>query len=98
LRLRDRNRTPWTTRFSPLFETAFSKRAVDNEGFWDVLLSFDDAVRVNPRAVGELHPGFGSGTVWVYESPPIARLPPVKIVYEIDDEHGVVILWDFVVE
>lgn len=50
---------------------------------------------MNPRIVGEQHPGYPSGKIWVYESPPVARLPKVSILYEIDDENGVVILWSF---
>ena len=59
-----------------------------------MLLSFEDAVRVNPRIVGEQHPGFESGRMWVYQSPPILRLPTVYILYEIDDANGVVVLWN----
>lgn len=62
---------------------------------WDILVSFEEAVCVNPRIIGEQHPGFSGGRMWVYESPPLNRLPKVTILYEIDDENGVVILWNF---
>jgi hypothetical protein len=54
---------------------------------------FEDAARVDPRLVGEQHPGFSSGRMWIYQSPPLLRLPQVEILYEIDDENGVVTLW-----
>jgi hypothetical protein len=69
LRLRDRRKTPWTIRISQLFETAFYRLAAHDEGLWDVLLSFEDACRVDPRLVGEPHPDLDGGRYWVYESP-----------------------------
>src|SRR5690606_39428809 len=73
--------------YSPLFESAFYKRGADNDGFWDVLQSFDDAVCVNPRSVGEPHPKLPN--LWVYQSPPITRIARMFILYEIDrsEEH-----------
>ena len=61
----------------------------------DVLESFEDVVCVNPRRNGEPHPAFKGGKVWIYESPPISRLPRVRILYEIDDANGIVIYWNF---
>lgn len=60
----------------------------------DVLQSFDDAACVNPRIIGEQHPDLPGGRFWIYESPPISRLPTVRILYEIDDDKGIVIYWN----
>ena len=78
---------------------AFRKRVLEggaqSDELWDLLLSFDDIVCVNPRRIGEPHPAFVGGKVWIYKSPPISRLPRVRILYEIDDESGIVIYRNF---
>jgi hypothetical protein len=33
--------------------------------------------------------------MWVYQSPPLTRLPTVYILYEILDDKGIVVLWSF---
>jgi hypothetical protein len=95
LRIRDHNKIPWTSRISPLFESAFFRRGAHSDALWDVLLAFEEAVCVNPRRIGEPHPAFSDGKIWIYESPPIQRLPRVRILYEIDDDKGIVIYHNF---
>ncbi len=43
--------------------------------------------------VGEPHLGFPGGKVWVYQSPSLIRIPAVNILYEINDNDGVVLCW-----
>jgi hypothetical protein len=33
--------------------------------------------------------------MWIYQSPPVARVPRFYVLYEIDDARGRVILWNF---
>jgi hypothetical protein len=33
--------------------------------------------------------------MWVFETPPVRRLPRVRILYEIDQDRGVVVLWSY---
>jgi hypothetical protein len=61
----------------------------------DILDAFEDGVKKDPRSCGEMHPAYSKGNFWVYESPPIARLPKIFMLYEIDDEKGQVKLWNF---
>src|ERR1700738_197892 len=49
---------------------------------------------VNPRSVGEQHYGF-DGSCWIYESPPLFRIPRLYILYRIIDLEGVVWLHNF---
>lgn len=64
-------------------------------GLWDVLDSIEQALCVDPRSCGESHPFFPDGRMWVYELPPLQRIPRTFILYEIDDERGKVTLWAF---
>jgi hypothetical protein len=81
---------------SPLFEAAFSARETrDSGGLWDVLDALEAAVCTDPRGCGEPHPSFPAGNMWVYESPALERIPRTFILYEIDDERGRVVLWNF---
>ena len=59
-----------------------------------LLESLIDVLEVNPRMAGEQHPGF-DGSCWVYESPPIGRLPRFYCLYQILDQHGIVWLHNF---
>lgn len=82
-------------RISPLFEAAFWKRGAHHELFWDLLDNIEEFVAVDPRSFGELHFRRGDREFWIYESPTLGGRPAVVIVYEIDDENGVVTLWNF---
>ncbi len=73
---------------TPFFEHAFLRRGASDSGCWEILNFLDESIRVDPRSIGEPHPGFPSGDIWVYESPPIARLEKVYILYRIDDARG----------
>jgi hypothetical protein len=85
---------PWEVRLSEIFEAAYWKRAGSNIDVWELLESLCDALEVNPRSVGEQHPDF-DGSCWVYESPPVVRLPRMYVLYRIMDEEGVVWLYNF---
>lgn len=80
---------------SPIFEAAFHKRGASNPGFLELLDSLEAGIQYNPRSVGEPHPGYECGNYWVHESPPAIRLPRAFILYEIRDEAGKAVLWNF---
>jgi hypothetical protein len=80
---------------SPLFEAAFYRREALDSGFWDVLDSIEYAVCADPRSCGEPHPAFPLGNIWIYESPALVRIPKTYILYEINEQRGHVILWNF---
>lgn len=82
-------------RLSPIFEAAFWKRGAYHSSFWDLLDSFEWAVTRDPKACGERHPNYANGQFWIWESPPISRLPRVFILYEIDEKNGAVIAWSY---
>jgi len=88
LKRRDRTKTPWILLISELFEAAYHRHRnqISHTDFLDLLNAFNDGVKKNPRACGEMHPVFPDGKYWVYESPPIARLPKICMLYEIDDQ------------
>ena len=54
-----------------------------------------DALERNPRAVGQRHPAYEGVEMWIYQSPPVARVPRFYVLYEIDGAKGEVILWNF---
>ena len=79
----------------PLFEAAFLRRlgALERDAVIDVLDAFEFAARLNPRSLGEPHPN--NKEFWTYEPPrTIARVPRMVLVYSIDDDNGVVRLWN----
>lgn len=84
-------------RTSEIFENAFSLRisAGQQSAFHDALLNFEFGAERDPRAVGVKHPGFPDKEYWVYEVPRLYRLPRITFLYEIDDDAGVVTLWNF---
>lgn len=85
---------PWVVRLSEIFESAYWQRAGNNIVVWEVFDSVCDALEVDPRSIGAQHPGF-DGTCWVYESPPLLRLPRIYMLYRIIDDAGVVLLCNF---
>ena len=94
MKLRDRNQTPWVCQLSQIFEAAYWRRlgSVDPLGYEEVLHNFQDLAERNPYMLGLRHGLLDR--IWVYESPALARLPKVAFAYEIDEERGVVILWN----
>ena len=58
----------------------------------EILDAFEAAVRHDPRSCGIPHPDTALNGVWIHESPPLARLPQVALLYTIDDETGRVVL------
>lgn len=82
---------------SELFEAAYWRQAdkISHGAFLDLIDGFADGIRNDPKACGEPHPSFPEGNVWVYETPPVARLPKMYFLYEIDEEGGQVLLWNF---
>ena len=55
----------------------------------DLLASVEDGLAYNPYAVATSHPTNG---YWIYETPPIARLPKVRMLIEIDDDKKFAVL------
>lgn len=82
---------------SELFETAYWHAAekIDRDGFVDLINSLEFGLTRDPRSVGEPHAGFPGDRIWLVESPPLRRLPRLCILYEIDDERGIVTLYNF---
>jgi hypothetical protein len=70
------------------------KRGAHDDRCWEILDSLDDALRYDPYAAGERHPDLPD-RFCVYQSPPLARLPTVYVLYEVDEAAGVVLLWNF---
>jgi hypothetical protein len=82
---------------SKLFDAAFERRLAeaDYETFVDLMVAFDERCCIDPQEPGEPHPTLEPpGRFWVYESPPISRIPRFAILYEIDREAGMVRLWN----
>lgn len=54
---------------------------------------FDQQAVIDPRMPGEQHPVLSE--LWLFETPgAIVRLPRLVIVYTIDEERGVVDMWN----
>jgi len=79
---------------SQIFETAYWQRLgdVDHEAFLDILKNFETMALINPRMIGVPHPELPN--IWVYESPRLTRFPPIVIIYTVNDDTGMVILWN----
>lgn len=93
--LRDRKRTPWVLKITPLFEAAFDRlcaNGCNREDMLEVLDIFEHGVTRSPRASGEPHVAFPE--LWVYEIPYVARLPFLAMIFTIDDDKGVVLVWN----
>jgi hypothetical protein len=96
LKERDRTKTPWSLRISPFFEAAFSKHGGNSPHHWDLLDYLEDMLMADPRSVGAFQRRSEVGNeFWVFETPAVRRLPKVRILYEIDENRGVVILWTY---
>ena len=80
---------------APIFDASFKRSEKTFPAIVDAFDGFLNAVEKNPRAVGQKHPNYDQGEFWLYESPPVSRIPNFAILYEIDDAEGVVILWRF---
>lgn len=78
---------------TPFFAAAFCRRGARFEDAFAILDIFEALVTRNPYLCGEEHPS--QAGLWVWESPPIARLPKAVIIYTIEDETGRVRVWNF---
>jgi hypothetical protein len=82
-------------KISPLFEAVFSKRGAIFDVMWDLLDNIEDLIKFDPRSFGEHRFTYDEREFWIYEAPSFSRMPTVIILFEIDDENGNVILWNF---
>ena len=55
--------------------------------------SIEDALEFNPYLLGVPHDDHANSGLWVYNSPPLSRLPAVYVLYEIDDENKLATMW-----
>jgi len=78
-----------------LFERAwlncYAANRYNSDDLDDVFESLMEAFAFNPKSVGIPHPN--SDGLWIYETPPIRRLPRVYILYEISEATRQVTLW-----
>jgi hypothetical protein len=65
----------------------------DVEDLIDLYSSIEDGMAHNPHAMGVPHPASNPVGLWVYETPPVTRLPYVRILFEIVDDKRIVLLW-----
>lgn len=82
-------------RYFPTFEAAFWRQvgAHELDTCQELLSAFEVQATADPRRAGEAHAGVPG--MWVYQSPrPLGRVPPMVIVYTIDDDEGFVDLWN----
>jgi hypothetical protein len=87
----------WSLQISEIFEAASNRliRNVTYDVFIDLLNDFEDRASLDPRELGEEHLGLEpAGRFWVYQSPPLSRIPKFAILYEIDDGMKTVRLWN----
>ena len=67
--------------------------SADYDAGLEVLELFEASACRNPRMVGEPHPEMGG--LWLFETPyELRRLPRLVLVYDIDDDAGLVQLWN----
>ena len=90
-------RPPWAVNYSENFESLFYKHAAKHEPCWELLDCIDASLKYDPYSGGESLDGNPLG-LWVYQSPPIARLPVVVVLYEINPERKAVTLVSITVE
>ena len=81
-------------RTSELFDVAFWKCVAQDESAWEIVDSFETALKFDPYSLGEPLSAFKSGNILIYESPPVARLPTIIVLYEIFAGEGVIKLWN----
>jgi hypothetical protein len=65
----------------------------DIDDLFDLLASIEQGLEYNPHALGTPHPNHEHNGLWVYNSPPLIRFPTVYVLYEIDEERKLVIMW-----
>lgn len=80
-----------------LFERAWlnclEAERYDSNDLLDIFSSIEEGLGFRPQALGQPHPALNEKGLWVYVSPPIARLPKVYVLYEIVYETKTVHLW-----
>lgn len=59
----------------------------------DLLASIESGLQFNPYAFGSRHPDYEETGLYVYNSPPIRRIPAVYILYDINEKTNEVRLW-----
>ena len=93
MKRRDQTQTPWTLEHSQLFEQKFYRLVdrVDRNALIEAYGIFERIVCRDPRQAGEQH--LSVEALWIYQTPPIMRLPNIVVSYTIDDEKGVVRAW-----
>lgn len=86
---------PWRVLTHELFERAWLQCIESDRYDVAVLLelfdSIEDGLSYNPMAIGQPHPS-RSG-LWVYQSPPLDRIPKVYCLYEPHKPSMVAHLW-----
>jgi hypothetical protein len=70
--------------YSETFEKRFYKYVEKLDGAWDVLESAISALEHNPYSAGEPLLDYDGEELWIYQSPPISRLPRISIIYKIE--------------
>ena len=85
MKLRDPKNPQWITCLCEIFEARWQKEIVSRHGNCDVILDFlDDILSKDPRSCGD-RIDRDDGEFWVWENPPIGHLPPLRVLYMIDD-------------
>ena len=85
-------RVIWDLFHSPTFEEGFWKAYATNPSLEEIVCDIEYELRVDPHGCGEVHAERGSN-FHIWASPDVARLPKVRIYFEIDAEITTVILW-----
>jgi hypothetical protein len=53
----------------------------------------EDALKCDPYAYGEKHPDHAGNGCWIHEFPRFKWSPFVAVIYTVDEDAGVVMLW-----
>ena len=95
MRLRELSPNEWRVSMRELFEHAwlncYAASRYNSDDLDDVFESLMEAFAFNPKSIGTPHPMFAG--LWIYETPPIRRLPKIYVLYEIADAARKVTLW-----
>ncbi|MGO4836932.1 hypothetical protein AB4144_32275, partial [Rhizobiaceae sp. 2RAB30] len=99
LQIKDRNpRTrPWRVLIQEFFERGWlnclDADRYDIDDMIDLFSGIEEGLGFNPYAMGQPHPGLNSRGLWIYTTPPLARLPKVFVLYEVIPGAMSVKLW-----
>lgn len=75
------------------FEAGFERRGRHINECWEALDFLEMLIKRDPYSAGVQHPGVPE--FWVWESPPVKRIPKMYILYTIDEARGAAILRSF---